>query len=166
MPDQFVIGIDPGVHGAVAVLRASFDQPLAIITAFDLPLAKAGAKQVLVLPEIVRRLRPFAGVPCFIEAVHAAPGQGVSSMFRFGHAAGALEGIATALACQVTPLTPQAWQKIVRVAADPDAGRHRASQLFPAEAYRFFKKKDHNVADAVLIALAGVRLVQPHRHAA
>ena len=163
---QYVIGIDPGVHGAIAVLHVPANGPITIKAAFDLPLAKIGAKQVLVLPDIVRRLAPFAYQPCYIEAVHAAPGQGVVSMFRFGHAAGALEGIATALGCQVTPLPPQAWQKIVRVASDPDAGRHRASQLFPADAYRFFKKKDHNVADAVLIALAGARLAQPNRAAA
>jgi crossover junction endodeoxyribonuclease RuvC len=153
-----VIGVDPGVHGAIAVLRVEPDGKLTISQAFDLPTVKVRGKEHLLLAAIANALLPYQGMPAFIELVGAAPGQGTSSMFRFGYAAGAIAGILAALHCPTTQLRPQDWQKLVGVAANPDAGRLRAAQLYPAEAYRFALKKDHNLADACLIATAGARL--------
>jgi crossover junction endodeoxyribonuclease RuvC len=91
-----------------------------------------------------------------IERVHAAPGQGVSSMFRFGYAAGALAGIVTALGHTVSFTTPQHWQKITQTKPSPDAGRLRAAEVFPEAAHLFMRKLDHNKADAALIALSAL----------
>ena len=46
-----------------------------------------------------------------LEKVGAMPGQGVVSMFTFGHAAGAVAGVLAALEVPVTLVTPQRWKK-------------------------------------------------------
>jgi crossover junction endodeoxyribonuclease RuvC len=45
-----------------------------------------------------------------LERVAARPGQGVTSMFRFGEAAGALYGLMVGLGLPVTFATPKDWQ--------------------------------------------------------
>lgn len=62
-------------------------------------------------------------------------GQGVSSMFTFGHAAGVVEGIIQGFNIPytlITLVTPQAWKKSAGlIGTDKDAARSRAIQLHP-----------------------------------
>ena len=86
------------------------------------------------------------------------PGQGVSSMFAFGRAAGAVDGVLGALGVPVTYLTPQAWKRAAGlIGKDKDAARGRAVQIWPA--WRALDKKGEGqaLADAALIAWAGGR---------
>lgn len=94
-----------------------------------------------------------------MEFVHAMPGQGVCSMFSFGRASGVADG-ALALALPGVPVeevTPQKWQNYYRALLNIPRetefdSRAIATQLFPDYADLFKRKKDHNTADAVLIA--------------
>jgi crossover junction endodeoxyribonuclease RuvC len=54
----------------------------------------------------------IAGVPvlCAIEVVYAFPGQGVSSMFRFGVTYGQVLGLAEALGWPLRDVQPKTWQ--------------------------------------------------------
>jgi len=121
-------------------------------------------KQHVILPALADILKRWTDLPfdvdavVFVEEVNAMPGQGVTSMFRFGHVAGAIEGVCAGLGLAVTKIPPKEWQAIARVRKDPDAGRLRASQLFPLSAGLFARKMDHNRADAVLIGYAGARI--------
>ena len=157
----YVIGIDPGLHGALALLEFQSGDPHPTIHfARDMPLAKVRGKDQLELGVLAGWLcepRFLADEPhVWIEDVHAAPGQGVSSMFRFGYAAGAITGLVVGLGLAITQITPQRWQHIAGVGdKGPDAARHRAGQLFPRSAQLFERKMDHNRADAALIAFAG-----------
>jgi crossover junction endodeoxyribonuclease RuvC len=168
-PSRLVIGIDPGITGALALVQAS-GSVLRLMDVKDVPTASAKVngsnKSHVILPGLVDILRdwtdlPFAtSVEVFLEEVHAMPGQGVTSMFRFGHVAGAIEGVCAGMGLAVTTIRPREWQTIARVRKDPDAGRLRASQLFPAMSSLFTRKKDHNRADAALIAYAGATMRQ------
>ena len=163
---KFAIGIDPGITGAFALVQYDADGTIKLQEVFDLPTvtkaANGRSKQEVNLPALANMLRQITDVPfparfdVFIEDVHAMPGQGVTSMFRFGHVAGAIEGIVAALALPVHKISPKTWQGLVRVQKSPDAGRLRAGQMFPLQADWFARKKDHNRADAALIACAGV----------
>jgi crossover junction endodeoxyribonuclease RuvC len=170
MTKRLVVGIDPGITGALAL----FDTPAGpgeprLIEVADMPTASQKVNQRnkshVILPALADILRRWTDLPfdvevsVFIEEVHAMPGQGVTSMFRFGHVAGAIEGVCAGLGLAVTKLPPKEWQAIARVKKDPDAGRLRASQLFPLEARLFARKMDHNRADAALIGYAGARLL-------
>src|SRR5262245_34624310 len=128
---EFIIGFDPGIHGAMAMVEFHRDMAHRVIAVRDLPLVEVNGKSELLLAQIVATIgewRALAGDPvCCIERVHAAPGQGVASMFRFGYAAGSLAGIVTALGLPLSFITPQRWQRLTQTASNPDAARQRAS---------------------------------------
>lgn len=158
---QYFFGIDPGINGGIALLEAVGSRSPQLVWAHTLPTVHSGTHYELNLHDIDALLDDprfvIDGVvpQVFIELVHAAPRQGVVSMFRFGWAAGALAGLVVARDYPLTYFTPQRWQKAVGVKPDPDAGRLRASQLFPPKAELFARKKDQHRADAALIAYAG-----------
>ena len=92
----------------------------------------------------------------YVEQVGAMPGQGVSSMFNFGHACGTVMGVIGALGYPHTMVTPQKWKKAAGlIGTDKDAARSRAIQLWPEWKDLGKKGKGQALADAALIALYG-----------
>jgi crossover junction endodeoxyribonuclease RuvC len=146
-----ILGIDPGVHGAFALLG---DATLVD----DLPTHHTQhGRGAMVRAEL--DLHSFRGLltghyieHVFIERVAARPGQGVTSMFRFGEAAGAIYGLLVGLGLPVTYVMPQQWQRFHQVGAAPDAARQRAMQLYPRMASMLGRRRDHHRADALLLA--------------
>jgi crossover junction endodeoxyribonuclease RuvC len=164
--DFIVVGVDPGITGAIAWLGVdNFQKTVTLLDVVDVPTAvqktNGKAKSHVLLSSLAALFAeaPWRalGVPthAYIEEVNAMPRQGVTSMFRFGYVAGALAGITAALEIPMTLIRPREWQATARVRPEPDAGRLRAAQLFPSAAALFRRKLDHNRADAVLIAYAG-----------
>ena len=148
---SYVIGIDPGINGAIAMFRDNV-----LFTVVDMPtlevdsgktkkrhISAVGLRDILVY-------YPTAHV--VIEKVGAMPGQGVTSMFNFGRSAGIIEGVVAAMHLPSTYVTPAAWTKAVGRAAGKDASRMRAMELFPSKAELFKRAKDDGRADAALIA--------------
>jgi crossover junction endodeoxyribonuclease RuvC len=90
----------------------------------------------------------------FVEKVSARPGQGVTSMFRFGVAFGSITGLLVATG---TPLTvqPKDWQRHAGVGPASDEARQRAAQLYPAIAPLLSLKCHANRPDALLLAHYG-----------
>jgi len=144
-------GIDPGVSGAICC----FDYAEGAIDIFDMPIIEVRGKKE-VSPVLVRNIiRDLAG-PVFIERVGARPGQGVSSMFNFGKSYGMVLGVIAALDYPLHYVTPQQWQRDLKVEAGKDGNRARAMQLMPAYAQEFKRRRDDGRADAALIAYWGV----------
>ena len=84
------------------------------------------------------------------------PGQGVSSMFRFGESVGVVLGVLGALQMPVRWVTPQRWKKAAGIVGkDKDAARSLAIQLHPEIAGMLTRKKDHNRGESILIARFG-----------
>lgn len=142
-----ILAIDPGLSGAVCRWT---NGAIEIRRDFD------------VLADIAHAIQDLSeGVThAVIENVHAMPGQGVCSMFSFGRAAGVADGaLALSFPGFVTAVTPQKWQNFFRarynIAKDQVFdSRTIAIRIFPALADIFFKrKKDHNSADAALMAV-------------
>lgn len=155
-----IIGIDPGLDGAVAILEAGGEHMI-----YDTPTltvkGASGNRREYNLVVMASWLRPWAARSvAYIENVHAMPGQGVRSMFTMGLGVGAWMGILAALEIPVTRVTPQRWKGVMLdgMGHDKDAGRLRAIQLFPSRACLFERKKDDGRADAILIAEYGRRL--------
>ena len=155
-----IIGIDPGLTGAVAVLPEGrfYDTPVASV--------KKGGKKVYLVAEMVAALESFgydaAGLPrghAYIEDVHSMPGQGVSSSFSFGRGFGLWEGIVAALGIPYTLVSPVRWKRAMMdgMGKEKGASRVRAGQLFPQLADQLNRVKDHGRADALLIAEYGRR---------
>ena len=153
---SFVIGIDPGISGAIAIFENG-----QLDTILDMPTLKIASgktmKSHISAIGLVRILDTWTLVSdgqahIVIEKVGAMPGQGVTSMFNFGRSAGIIEGVVAALQRPYTYVTPAAWTKAVGRAAGKDASRMRAMELFPTRAELFKRAKDDGRADAALIA--------------
>jgi crossover junction endodeoxyribonuclease RuvC len=149
------IGIDPGITGAIA---AFIDGEL--LDVVDMPAADGSVIAAVLRSELVDfALAGFDDRPTVVvEKVHAMPGNGVSSMFRFGRAVGVIEGVVGGLGWPLLWTTPQAWKKPAGlIGKDKDAARLLAIETWPEHAAIFARKKDGGRADAALIGRWGER---------
>jgi crossover junction endodeoxyribonuclease RuvC len=101
-------------------------------------------------------LRNLSIDKAMVEQVGAMPGQGVTSMFTFGHAVGSVMGVLGALEIPVSSVTPQVWKKAAGVnGKDKDEARSKALQLWPQWRELDKKAAGQAFADAALIGRYG-----------
>ena len=149
-----IIGIDPGLSGAIAILEDSKIKEL-----FDMPVMPDGKKNkrqlnsaflVKLLKENIESLENTVMV---VEQVNAMPGQGVTSMFNFGQTFGAIKGICAAIGLPISFVRPAKWKKHFElINSSKDASRTKAIEMYPFFSEQLSKKKDVNKSDAILIA--------------
>ena len=100
-----VLGIDPGLSGALAFLDA---RDASLVDVIDTPVLRTTKTRreydATAITQLLPRYRPVAA---FIEKVGAMPGQGVTSMFRFGMGYGLLTGILHGLSIPITHVRPR-----------------------------------------------------------
>jgi crossover junction endodeoxyribonuclease RuvC len=146
------IGVDPGATGAIVVLSDNGD-PLAWTL---MPTLKIGSNTQVNGAALRAFLLPHVGTHAYLEKVGAMPGQGVTSMFNFGHSCGVALGILVGLDLPMDLVTPQQWKKRAGlIGDDKDAARARAIQLWPWWRELDLKGKGQALADAALIAKYG-----------
>lgn len=136
---------DPGASGACAFYFTAHPDTVSVE---DTPVAD-GRVDPASLARRIEIMRPDLAI---IERVGAMPGQGVSSMFNFGQAYGAVIGVVAALKVPVHFVTPAKWKKHFGLSADKEQARAKALQLWPARAELFSRKKDHGRVEAALLA--------------
>ena len=151
---MIIIGIDPGVSGAICILTDG-----KITEIYEMPTmidGKKNKKQVNgaeVTNIINKELVNEKDINVVIEHVSAMPGQGVTSMFNFGQSFGVLKGICAALKLPVHFIRPVKWKKYFNlINTEKDASRTKVIEVFPYISSKISKKKDANKADAILIA--------------
>lgn len=146
-----IAGIDPGLDGAIALVTSS------TIDILDMPTFELKGKRHLDLFGIARFFDLHAGsiVRAIIEEPSAMPGQGVSSMFKFGFNCGVAQ---MAAACSFIPtklVRPNMWKAAMGLSSDKDASRALASRMFPKFSHLWALKKHNDRAEAVLLAVYG-----------
>lgn len=152
-----VIGIDPGLKGAIAMWDGE------ALTVVGVPTLKAASRgNELNYAELASMfdLLFTSADHAFIEKVGARPDQGTASMFKFGYVAGCLRMLPMAHNIPTSMPTPQQWKKEIGVGAAKDAAVARACDLFPAYSGVFFGPRGgklDGLAEAALIALYGHR---------
>ena len=149
-----IIGIDPGLSGAIAVLQNN-----KVLNIFDMPVMSEGKKNKRQLNSalLVSLLRDNIvnneDVAVVVEQVNAMPGQGVTSMFNFGQTFGAIKGICAALDLPIFLVRPSKWKKHFElINSSKDSSRTKAIEMYPLLSNELSKKKDVNKSDAILIA--------------
>ena len=149
-----IIGIDPGLSGAIAVMEGN-----KIVDIFDMPVMPEGKKNKRQLnsAQLVKLLKDNIKnneeVAIIVEQVNAMPGQGVTSMFNFGQTFGAIKGICAALGLPIFFVRPAKWKKHFElINSSKDASRTKAIEMYPSISHQLSKKKDVNKSDAILIA--------------
>jgi crossover junction endodeoxyribonuclease RuvC len=150
-----IVGIDPGLTGAVAVLTT--DGSLEGL--YDVPTltlrTSRGTRQEYDVPGLVGLLAPYTGsqTHVVIEEAQAMPGQGTRSMFTIGLGMGIWLGVLAVLQLPYSRVRPQIWKKAFGLGKDKKASRLKAMQLYPAADLRL--RKHHGRAEAVLLARYG-----------
>ena len=150
-----IIGIDPGLSGAIAVLENN-----KVLNIFDIPVMTEGKKNkrqlnsallVNLLKENINKEEEEVAV--VVEQVNAMPGQGVTSMFNFGQTFGAIKGICAALELPIYFVRPSKWKKHFElINSSKDSSRTKVIEMYPKLSNQLAKKKDVNKSDAILIA--------------
>ena len=140
---MYVLGIDPGWKGGCALVGPA--QQVTEVLSFSRMTETDIALEI-------KRIVQWCDV-VYIEKVGAMPGNGVSSMFKFGTIYGLLRGVCLAEGAKLAEVTPLKWQTELncRTKGDKNVSKNRAQMLFPG------LKITHGVADALLIAEYGVR---------
>ena len=158
---RVVIGIDPGLTGAVATLLDGEPGPM-----LDMPTRRVdgtnevAARTLAVWLRELRAAHPGAFVMVCLEHVSAAPmagrRQGTSSMFNFGDGFGQIKAVLDVLGLPVVRVRPVTWKSHFSLAGkgvDKDAGRKMAIRRFPQVADQLRRMKDSGRGDALLLAL-------------
>jgi crossover junction endodeoxyribonuclease RuvC len=148
-----VIGIDPGVSGAIVALLDQGD-----LLAWDMPTIEVHERQrisAIHLADLLVDIGPVEMV--VVEDVQGVQGSGATSAFAFGRGAGVIEGVLAGLRRPVTYVRPQVWTKDLGVGSDKGAHRQAATRLWPAHSDLFRRVKDDGRADAALVAWWFVR---------
>ena len=151
---MIIVGIDPGVSGAICILTNG-----KITRLYDMPTmidGKKNKKQVNgaeITNILNNELINEKNAKVVIEHVTAMPGQGVTSMFNFGQSFGVIKGICAALKLPIYFIRPLKWKKHFNlINTQKDASRTKVIETFPYISSHLSKKKDANKADAILIA--------------
>jgi crossover junction endodeoxyribonuclease RuvC len=149
-------GIDPGAHGAIAVLNEGGD----LLDVLDMPsTAEANGRSATNSPLLAGILARTHARIAFCEFVGARPTDAKAAAFAFGRARGVIEGCAGALGLPIVFLTPPTWKRLADIPAgaeNKDLARTRAIARWPARADLFGGKCDVDRAEACLIGLAGL----------
>jgi crossover junction endodeoxyribonuclease RuvC len=151
-----ILGIDPGIHGGLAIVEIFDGAAPVLVDAIDIPVAGVKAKERVDVLAIRTWIEPHRPQHAYIERAQAMPKQGASSGFKYGRATGALEAVVACCAIPMSIIEPSMWKKFHQLrGGDKEAGRQRALMLFPSAHALLARKKDHGKGEAALLALYG-----------
>jgi hypothetical protein len=147
MSEKIFVGIDPGTSknapGAIAFLCGED------YCVYDW----CNQSEAIAVLKRIKKTADKCGMIIAIEKVHSAPGQGISSSFKFGENFGFWQGISMMTGWPVVLVSPQTWQKGLVPKSTPANRKPSldvARRLFPKADLKY--KKNHGRADALLIA--------------
>ena len=149
MTGSAVLGVDPGVKGGMALLRA--DGSIAGVWTFQ--PHDVQSEVVDCVRDAVKILRKLDSDACYFEKVQHMTGDGGQGSFTFGQVNGLLRGALLMARVRPRDVYPQVWQGALECLSggSKNVTKLRAQQLFPGE------KVTHGSADALLIAEYGRR---------
>ena len=161
------IGVDPGLSGAIVGL----DPDGRLLFYSDTPVIADKGKKHLNIQGLVNWFNEMLeehseksdgewDALAFIEEVNAMPKQGVVSTFRFGQVVGSLQATLQALGIPWQSVRPLRWKRAMLTGAGP-LKEKSTSVLVASRIWRGLpldRKKDHNRAEAALIAEFGRKI--------
>lgn len=162
MRPHFVLGIAPGLTGAIAFLREDgslylLDMPVERVCGHARIRMRVNAAQLF---GYMRGMCDNAQATAFIKSVAAMPGQGVSSVFGLGDSFGVVRACCCALGMRTVFVSPQSLvRRFGLIGAHKDASRTRATEIFPQYGAQWASKKHRWRAEAALLAEYGRALV-------
>ena len=159
---KIVLGIDPGLNGAIAELDTVTG---ALVRLTDMPtIIGEGARNrravnALLLAYMISSSNTLH---VYCELVGPRPTDGVVGAFGFGRIRGLIEGVCAALGIPVTFVSAATWKYYAAIPAGKDyknIARSRAISQWPSQAHLFARKADIDRAEACLVGLAGIEVL-------
>jgi crossover junction endodeoxyribonuclease RuvC len=149
-----ILGIDPGLGGALALLNVS---TRAIESLHDMPVIQ-GRVDPARLALIVGMCQLQGTIVAVVELVRSMPRQ--SGSFNFGVSAGVVHGVLGALGVPMVLIPPGVWKPAMGLrrglnetqAQNKTRARELAQKLWPLQAGMFKLIKNHDRAEAALLA--------------
>ena len=152
---MIIIAIDPGIDGAAAALDDSCGLFQDVI---DLPTRVVGKRReidVRLLSAWIYHLMPRRIV---IEEAHSMPRDGRVGSFRFGVTYGMIKAVSVMSSGEIEFVAPQTWKAYFQlISEDKAASRGLALRLWPDQEHVLTRVKDHNRAEAMLVAWWSIR---------
>jgi crossover junction endodeoxyribonuclease RuvC len=153
-----IIGIDPGLQGALAAYDTVKGKFVWIEDLPTLANGVSGKKMInghalrLTLKTIKDENQDTA-IECIMEQVGTMPGQGISSAFNFGRGFGIIEGCIAAMMLPLHLVRPAVWKKSLGYTSDKEVIRADMIRHFPDYAEMLKRKMDADRAEAMALAL-------------
>ncbi len=152
-----ILGIDPGLDGAIAVLTETGE----LVEIHDMPTLLDGAKgRRAVNPALFASIvRSTHASRAYCELIGPRPTDGTTGAFGFGRTRGIIEGVLAAAGIPLEMIAPPVWKRASSIAPgkeNKDSARSVAISRWPSEAALFARKCDCDRAEAALIGLAGL----------
>lgn len=141
-----ICAVDVGLTGALAFYFPDAPDRVAVE---DIPVVNGRIAPSLLHERIVQ-MQPDMAI---VELVSSRPGQGVVSVFKFGDSFGAVKAAIQIAGIQMHFVTPGKWKKYFGLGPDKEQARELAIRMFSKTPEHFKRKKDHNRAEAALLAL-------------
>ena len=163
MEGKWIIGVDPGLGGAIAYIEVIGEADFALRGVKDMPILPSPFRKGndIDLDSLVPLLEPFRcceSVTGFIELVNPMPNEGVSAVFKFGRGSMAPEAMMAAFNIPRAFIRPNDWKKEMGLLKkDKAASVALVRTMFPQQAEWFTASKDGR-AEAVLIGIAGYKI--------
>jgi crossover junction endodeoxyribonuclease RuvC len=153
-----VLGCDVGIRGGLACLEIDGDV-CRVVDAVDVPTIGSKAKERVNVHAVQEWILQHGPQRAFIERGQAMPRQGASSGYKFGRSVGALEATIALCAIPLEIVEPSVWKRALRLKGkDKELSRQRALELFPLAQHLLARRKDHQRAEAMLLAYYGAGL--------
>lgn len=150
-----ILGIDPGLSGGAAVLIVN-GAGSEIAGAIDIPTTGKEAKRRVDSAALHKWIIEQEPDVAFIERAGVMPRQGNASGFIYGRAVGAIEATVTLAGVPLHVIEPQTWKRHFDLpGGDKEAARQAVLALFPQTKSLIPRKKHHNRAEAILVAMYG-----------
>lgn len=144
-----ILGCDPGLSGALAILDPNKGQIRALL---DMPKLKRGDRSDLDLVALAAFIgNNYQSIQyAVVEDVAAAPKQGVTSMFTFGKVTGIVVGMIAAHYIPIFYVKPSVWKFQLGLSKDKKRSIVMARKLWPDTTFR-----NDGQAEAALLAHFG-----------
>lgn len=167
-----VLGIDPGVsNGGFAVVEIAGPLSFNLLGVLDIPTMGEGHGKRIDVRKLYKWLSKFEIDQALIERAQLMPGsdgrvQGASSGGKYMRAVGAIEATVILSGAKLSTVEPAVWKRYYRLPGGQENKHHAlalAIRHFPEWAESAFaRKKDHNRAEAALIARYGAEQLAMH----
>lgn len=164
---ELMIGVDPGLSGAIAFLRTT-DRKLHV---YDMPTyTKLNSRKEIEIGTLVALIKPFihsysrpvaiiedVSAMTYVDRFGQKRGQGAAASFAFGKSFGIILAVLETLGVNYMTVKPAVWKAQMNLSSDKELSRKLALKIYPRNEKDFALKKHDGRAEAALLCEFGVK---------